>query len=129
MTDRINALACLAETPGPTRDAALEEYYAANKDKPLNMLKWLAVQVRAGFGSCSGDLLVPGEEQRTWGCHAASRESPSTCTSGSRCWRVYGACWSACLPRGRMRGLRDTNGERGSLSDREGEGGATHSRI
>lgn len=47
MTDRINALACLAETPGAARDAALSEYYAANKDKPLNMLKWLAVQVSA----------------------------------------------------------------------------------
>jgi aminopeptidase N len=48
MTDRISALACLAETPGAARDAALAEYYEANKAKPLNMLKWLAVQAGSG---------------------------------------------------------------------------------
>lgn len=48
MTDRISALACLAETPGAARDAALSEFYAANKDKPLNLLKWLAVQSGSG---------------------------------------------------------------------------------
>ncbi|KAI8468066.1 MAG: hypothetical protein J3K34DRAFT_523265 [Monoraphidium minutum] len=48
MTDRINALACLADHPGAARDAALAEYYSANKDKPLNMLKWLAVQSGSG---------------------------------------------------------------------------------
>ncbi|GBF99642.1 peptidase M1 family [Raphidocelis subcapitata] len=48
MTDRINALACLAESPGPSRDAALAEYYAANRDRPLNMLKWIAVQAGSG---------------------------------------------------------------------------------
>jgi aminopeptidase N len=60
MTDRINALACLSEAPGPSRDAALAEYYAANKDKPLNMLKWLAVQVHTArlyaWASCLGCL-------------------------------------------------------------------------
>ena len=45
MTDRISALACLAEIPGAeARDAALDEFWQANKDKPLNLLKWLAVQ-------------------------------------------------------------------------------------
>lgn len=48
MTDRISALACLAETPGAARDAAIAEFYEANKGKPLNLLKWLAVQAGSG---------------------------------------------------------------------------------
>jgi len=51
MTDRISALACLAEaSPGDgsaaaaAREAALDEFWRANADKPLNLLKWLAVQ-------------------------------------------------------------------------------------
>jgi len=44
MTDRITALSCLCDTTGPARDAALAEFYEANKDQPLNLLKWLRVQ-------------------------------------------------------------------------------------
>jgi hypothetical protein len=71
MTDRINALACLAETPGPSRDAALAEYYASNKDKPLNMLKWLAVQVGRPGGAGveatrGGGRGERGREARGW---------------------------------------------------------------
>jgi aminopeptidase N len=44
MTDRITALSCLCDTKGPARDAALAEFYEANKDQPLNLLKWLRVQ-------------------------------------------------------------------------------------
>ena len=48
MTDRVAALSCLAESPGAARDAALSEFYAANSSKPLNLLKWLAVQSSSG---------------------------------------------------------------------------------
>jgi len=48
MTDRIGALACLADTPGAARDAALDEFWRANEGKPLNLLKWLAVQAGSG---------------------------------------------------------------------------------
>jgi aminopeptidase N len=50
MTDRINALACLADCPGEARDQALDEFWQQNKDKPLNLLKWLAVQAGSAVG-------------------------------------------------------------------------------
>ena len=46
MTDRVNALACLVDSPRGTteREAALSEFYEDNKDEPLVLLKWLALQ-------------------------------------------------------------------------------------
>jgi aminopeptidase N len=44
MTDSMAALACLAQSEGPERDKALEEFYARWKDEPLVVDKWLAVQ-------------------------------------------------------------------------------------
>lgn len=53
MTDRQTALACLCEKPGPSKDAALAEFYESNKTQPLNLLKWLAVQASS---SCPGNV-------------------------------------------------------------------------
>eukprot|EP00878_Enallax_costatus_P011824 GHUV01012345.1.p1 GENE.GHUV01012345.1~~GHUV01012345.1.p1 ORF type:complete len:544 (+),score=203.91 GHUV01012345.1:419-2050(+) len=44
MTDRMAALTVLCDHDTPGRAAALQEFYEANKDKPLVLLKWLAVQ-------------------------------------------------------------------------------------
>eukprot|EP00879_Flechtneria_rotunda_P017716 GHRR01018571.1.p1 GENE.GHRR01018571.1~~GHRR01018571.1.p1 ORF type:complete len:756 (+),score=282.34 GHRR01018571.1:954-3221(+) len=44
MTDRMAALTVLCDHDTPQREAALQEFYQANKDKPLILLKWLAVQ-------------------------------------------------------------------------------------
>jgi len=46
MTDRVSALACLVDSPRGTveREAALSEFYQDNKDEPLVLLKWLALQ-------------------------------------------------------------------------------------
>eukprot|EP00775_Hariotina_reticulata_P008908 gene8909-9085_t len=44
MTDRMAALMVLCDHDCPQRTAALEEFYEANKDKPLVLLKWLATQ-------------------------------------------------------------------------------------
>ena len=84
MTDRINALACLAEAPGPSRDAALEEYYAANRDKPLNMLKWLAVQVRGAAGAAAGvERPWRGVDRARHGGGAAAAAHARTLPSGA----------------------------------------------
>lgn len=46
MTDRVAALACLVDSPRgtPEREAALSEFLEDNKDEPLVLLKWLALQ-------------------------------------------------------------------------------------
>ena len=46
MTDRVAALACLVDSRRgtPEREAALAEFYEDNKDEPLVLLKWLALQ-------------------------------------------------------------------------------------
>ncbi len=44
MTDRMAALAALANSPAPARDPALERFYADWKHEPLVVDKWLAVQ-------------------------------------------------------------------------------------
>jgi aminopeptidase N len=44
MTDRMAALTVLCDHDTPARAEALQEFYESNKDKPLVLLKWLAVQ-------------------------------------------------------------------------------------
>ena len=46
MTDRVAALACLVDSPRGTkeREEALSEFYNDNKEEPLVLLKWLALQ-------------------------------------------------------------------------------------
>lgn len=44
MTEKMAALACLAETPDPARDQALEAFYAEWKDNKLVLDKWFTVQ-------------------------------------------------------------------------------------
>jgi aminopeptidase N len=44
MTDRMAALSVLCDHDTPQRAAALQEFYEANKAKPLTLLKWLATQ-------------------------------------------------------------------------------------
>jgi aminopeptidase N len=47
MTDRMAALASLANSQAPARDPALERFYADWKHEPLVVDKWLAVQATA----------------------------------------------------------------------------------
>jgi aminopeptidase N len=47
MTDRMAALAALANSRSPARDPALERFYADWKHEPLVVDKWLAVQATA----------------------------------------------------------------------------------
>lgn len=44
MTDKMAALACLNDTPGAAREAAMAEFYTQYQDEPLVLLKWLALQ-------------------------------------------------------------------------------------
>jgi aminopeptidase N len=44
MTDRMAALQVICEHDTPGRKQALQEFYEANKDKPLTLLKWLVTQ-------------------------------------------------------------------------------------
>lgn len=46
MTDRVAALACLVDSPRgtPEREAALAEFHDDNREEPLVLLKWLALQ-------------------------------------------------------------------------------------
>jgi aminopeptidase N len=47
MTDRMAALAALANSQAPARDPALERFYSDWKNEPLVVDKWLAVQATA----------------------------------------------------------------------------------
>jgi aminopeptidase N len=47
MSLRIGALAALADTDGPEREAALAAFYDRHKDNALTIDKWFAVQARA----------------------------------------------------------------------------------
>jgi aminopeptidase N len=47
MTLRIGALAALADTDGPEREAALTAFYARHKASALSIDKWFSVQARA----------------------------------------------------------------------------------
>jgi aminopeptidase N len=47
MTDAITALSILSHVEGPTRDQALDDFYARWQDEPLVLDKWFAVQARA----------------------------------------------------------------------------------
>jgi len=47
MTDRMAALACLADLPGPERAEALEAFHARFKDDAVVLDKWLAVQAKS----------------------------------------------------------------------------------
>jgi len=47
MTLRIGALAALADTEGPEREAALSAFYERHKDNALTVDKWFSVQARA----------------------------------------------------------------------------------
>ncbi|MDB5394697.1 MAG: pepN [Rhodospirillales bacterium] len=47
MSLRIGALAVLADTDGPEREAALAAFYERHKDNALTIDKWFAVQARA----------------------------------------------------------------------------------
>jgi len=47
MTLRVGALAALADTDGPEREAALEAFYARHRGNALTIDKWFSVQARA----------------------------------------------------------------------------------
>jgi aminopeptidase N len=47
MTDRLAALATLIQHAGPTRDAALDDFYQRYSDNPLIVDKWLTLQATA----------------------------------------------------------------------------------
>jgi aminopeptidase N len=79
MTDRISTLSYLADIPGKDRDAALDEFYAQNKDKPLNLLKWLAVT--------SGSTLP----NNTPAVDSLSQSHPAfVITNPNSCYSLYG---------------------------------------
>ena len=52
MTDSILALSMLSHLDAPTREEALEDFYARWKDEPLVLDKWFAVQARAARPDC-----------------------------------------------------------------------------
>jgi aminopeptidase N len=47
MTDSLAALSCLASLPGPSKDEALADFYAAAKGDPLVLNKWFTIQATA----------------------------------------------------------------------------------
>jgi aminopeptidase N len=56
MTLRIGALAALADTDGPEREAALAAFYDRHKDNALTLDKWFSVQARADRPQTLGDV-------------------------------------------------------------------------
>jgi aminopeptidase N len=56
MTDRMAALALLANNEGPEREEALAAFYARAKDDPLLTDKWLAVQATSRLPSTLADV-------------------------------------------------------------------------
>lgn len=75
MTDRIAAVAALADTPCPEREAALAEYAADYGDEPLAMLKWLAIQAGADVPANLGAVRALAEHP------AFSVTNPNCCYS------------------------------------------------
>lgn len=77
MTDRMAALTVLCDTDTPGREQALQEFYEVNKDKPLVLLKWLAVQA-----SCA----LPGNIAKV----RALMEHPAfTITTPNCCYSLF----------------------------------------
>jgi aminopeptidase N len=56
MTLRIGALAALADTDGPEREAALAAFYERHKDNALTVDKWFSVQARADRAQTLDDV-------------------------------------------------------------------------
>jgi len=56
MTLRIGALAALADTEGPEREAALAAFYERHKDNALTVDKWFSVQARADRAQTLNDV-------------------------------------------------------------------------
>jgi aminopeptidase N len=56
MTLRIGALAALADTDGPKREAALAAFYERHKDNALTVDKWFSVQARADRAQTLDDV-------------------------------------------------------------------------
>ena len=56
MTLRIGALAALADTDGPEREAALAAFYDRHKDNALTVDKWFSVQARADRAQTLDDV-------------------------------------------------------------------------
>ena len=56
MTDTIAALACLVETDGSEREAALADFYKRWQDEPLVVDKWFALQAASGRPGTFGEV-------------------------------------------------------------------------